>query len=74
MIDAPGLRLRAIWTPGHAPGRLRFHDQTYRVLLTGDQVAPAVRAVRHVHRSRRGRALGRTSRSLSVPFEYRFWI
>jgi glyoxylase-like metal-dependent hydrolase (beta-lactamase superfamily II) len=42
MIDAPGLRLRAVWTPGHSPGHLCFHDETHRVLLTGDHVLPRI--------------------------------
>ena len=42
MIDAPGLRLRAVWTPGHSPGHLCFHDETHGVLLTGDHVLPRI--------------------------------
>ena len=42
MIDVPGLRLRAVWTPGHAPGHLCFHDETHGVLLTGDHVLPRI--------------------------------
>jgi glyoxylase-like metal-dependent hydrolase (beta-lactamase superfamily II) len=42
MIDAPGLRLRAVWTPGHTPGHLCFHDETHDLLLTGDHVLPRI--------------------------------
>ncbi len=42
LIDAPGLRLRAIWTPGHTPGHLCFHDETHDLLLTGDHVLPRI--------------------------------
>jgi glyoxylase-like metal-dependent hydrolase (beta-lactamase superfamily II) len=42
VIDAPGLRLRAVWTPGHSPGHLCFHDETHGVLLTGDHVLPRI--------------------------------
>ena len=42
MIDAPGLRLRAVWTPGHTPGHLCFHDETHDVLLTGDHILPRI--------------------------------
>jgi glyoxylase-like metal-dependent hydrolase (beta-lactamase superfamily II) len=42
LIDAPGLRLRAVWTPGHTPGHLCFHDETRDLLLTGDHVLPRI--------------------------------
>jgi glyoxylase-like metal-dependent hydrolase (beta-lactamase superfamily II) len=42
LIDAPGLRLRAVWTPGHTPGHLCYHDETHDVLLTGDHVLPRI--------------------------------
>ena len=42
LIDAPGLRLRAVWTPGHTPGHLCFHDETHGLLLTGDHVLPRI--------------------------------
>jgi glyoxylase-like metal-dependent hydrolase (beta-lactamase superfamily II) len=41
-IDAPGLRLRAVWTPGHTPGHLCFHDETRDLLLTGDHILPRI--------------------------------
>jgi glyoxylase-like metal-dependent hydrolase (beta-lactamase superfamily II) len=42
LIDAPGLVLRAVWTPGHTPGHLCFRDETHGVLLTGDHVLPRI--------------------------------
>lgn len=42
LIDVPGLRLRAILTPGHSPGHLCFHDETHDLLLTGDHVLPRI--------------------------------
>jgi len=42
LIDVPGLRLRAVWTPGHTPGHLCFHDETRDLLLTGDHVLPRI--------------------------------
>ncbi|MGO8957174.1 MAG: MBL fold metallo-hydrolase [Streptosporangiaceae bacterium] len=42
LIDVPGLDLRAVWTPGHTPGHLCFHDQTHDLLLTGDHILPRI--------------------------------
>jgi glyoxylase-like metal-dependent hydrolase (beta-lactamase superfamily II) len=42
LIDVPGLRLRAIWTPGHTPGHLCFHDEARDLLLTGDHILPRI--------------------------------
>jgi len=42
LVDVPGVRLRAIWTPGHSPGHLCFHDETRGLLLTGDHVLPRI--------------------------------
>jgi glyoxylase-like metal-dependent hydrolase (beta-lactamase superfamily II) len=42
LIDVPGLRLRAVHTPGHSPGHLCFHDETHGLLLTGDHVLPRI--------------------------------
>jgi glyoxylase-like metal-dependent hydrolase (beta-lactamase superfamily II) len=42
LVAAPGLRLRVIWTPGHSPGHLCFHDETRGLLLTGDHVLPRI--------------------------------
>lgn len=35
-IEVGGLRLRALYTPGHAPGHLAFYLQSEGVLLSGD--------------------------------------
>jgi glyoxylase-like metal-dependent hydrolase (beta-lactamase superfamily II) len=42
LADAPGLALRAVWTPGHTPGHLCFHDEARDLLLTGDHVLPRI--------------------------------
>jgi len=42
LIDVPGLKLRAIWTPGHSPGHLCLHDESRGLLLTGDHVLPRI--------------------------------
>ena len=42
LIDVPGLALRAVWTPGHTPGHLCFHDETRDLLLTGDHILPRI--------------------------------
>jgi glyoxylase-like metal-dependent hydrolase (beta-lactamase superfamily II) len=36
---APVRRLRAVWTPGHAPGHLCLLDEPSRLLIAGDMVA-----------------------------------
>ncbi|HEV2369295.1 MAG TPA: MBL fold metallo-hydrolase, partial [Acidimicrobiales bacterium] len=40
--ELPGWDLRAVWTPGHSPGHLCFHDETHGLLLTGDHVLPRI--------------------------------
>jgi glyoxylase-like metal-dependent hydrolase (beta-lactamase superfamily II) len=42
LIDAPGVRLRAVWTPGHTPGHLCFYDEGRDLLLTGDHILPRI--------------------------------
>jgi glyoxylase-like metal-dependent hydrolase (beta-lactamase superfamily II) len=42
LIDAPGLSLRALWTPGHTAGHLCFQDEARDLLLTGDHVLPRI--------------------------------
>jgi glyoxylase-like metal-dependent hydrolase (beta-lactamase superfamily II) len=37
-----GVRLRAVWTPGHTPGHLCFYDEDRDLLLTGDHVLPRI--------------------------------
>jgi glyoxylase-like metal-dependent hydrolase (beta-lactamase superfamily II) len=42
LIGVPGLRLRAVFTPGHSPGHLCLHDEERDLLLTGDHVLPRI--------------------------------
>lgn len=42
LVDLPGWRLRAIWTPGHSPGHLCFHEENLGILFGGDHVLPKV--------------------------------
>jgi glyoxylase-like metal-dependent hydrolase (beta-lactamase superfamily II) len=37
-----GSVIRAVWTPGHTPGHLCFHDEARNLLLTGDHVLPRI--------------------------------
>ncbi|MET7400597.1 MBL fold metallo-hydrolase [Dactylosporangium sp. NPDC005572] len=39
---APTWQLRAVWTPGHTPGHLCFHDEPSGLLLSGDHVLPRI--------------------------------
>lgn len=39
VLEAGGVRLRALFTPGHAPGHLAFLDEDSRALVAGDLVA-----------------------------------
>ena len=45
LMDVPGRRLRAVWTPGHSPGHTCFHLEDSGVLLTGDHVLPGITPV-----------------------------
>ncbi|MGI5176000.1 MBL fold metallo-hydrolase [Dactylosporangium sp. CA-152071] len=40
--DRPLPELRAVWTPGHTPGHLCFHDETRGLLFSGDHVLPRI--------------------------------
>jgi glyoxylase-like metal-dependent hydrolase (beta-lactamase superfamily II) len=42
LLELPGWRLRAIWTPGHTPGHLCFHEENLALLFGGDHVLPKV--------------------------------
>jgi glyoxylase-like metal-dependent hydrolase (beta-lactamase superfamily II) len=42
LVDLPGRRVRAVWTPGHTPGHLCFHDEDADRLLTGDHLLPRI--------------------------------
>jgi glyoxylase-like metal-dependent hydrolase (beta-lactamase superfamily II) len=39
VLDLDGMTLRAVHTPGHAPGHLAFFDADRRVLIAGDLVS-----------------------------------
>ncbi len=39
VLDLDGMTLRAVHTPGHAPGHLAFFDDERRVLIAGDLVS-----------------------------------
>jgi glyoxylase-like metal-dependent hydrolase (beta-lactamase superfamily II) len=41
-VDVPGWDVRAIWTPGHTPGHLCFHEQDHRILISGDHILPRI--------------------------------
>lgn len=36
IIEVGGLRLRALYTPGHAPGHLAFYEENAGIVLSGD--------------------------------------
>jgi glyoxylase-like metal-dependent hydrolase (beta-lactamase superfamily II) len=40
--DEPLPGLRAVWTPGHTPGHLCFHDGRRGLLFSGDHVLPRI--------------------------------
>jgi glyoxylase-like metal-dependent hydrolase (beta-lactamase superfamily II) len=42
LVDLPGRRLRAIWTPGHSPGHLCLHLEDGDRIFTGDHVLPTI--------------------------------
>jgi glyoxylase-like metal-dependent hydrolase (beta-lactamase superfamily II) len=42
VVPLPGWQLRAVWTPGHTPGHLCFHEERTGVLLSGDHVLPRI--------------------------------
>jgi glyoxylase-like metal-dependent hydrolase (beta-lactamase superfamily II) len=42
LIGLPGWQVRAVWTPGHTPGHLCFHEERTGVLLSGDHVLPRI--------------------------------
>jgi glyoxylase-like metal-dependent hydrolase (beta-lactamase superfamily II) len=42
LLPLPGWELRAVWTPGHTPGHLCFHEERTGVLLSGDHVLPRI--------------------------------
>lgn len=42
LVGLPGWSLRAVWTPGHTPGHLCFHEERTGVFLSGDHVLPRI--------------------------------
>lgn len=48
-LRLPGWALQAVWTPGHSPGHLCFHDPDRRLLLAGDHVLPRIRPTVTMH-------------------------
>ncbi|WP_017594669.1 MBL fold metallo-hydrolase [Nocardiopsis potens] len=42
LVDAPGRKLRAVWTPGHSPGHICLHLEDGDHLFTGDHVLPRI--------------------------------
>ncbi|WP_433230552.1 MBL fold metallo-hydrolase [Actinomadura formosensis] len=42
LVDVPGRRLRAIWTPGHSPGHICLHLEDGDRIFTGDHVLPRI--------------------------------
>ncbi|MGH3319569.1 MAG: MBL fold metallo-hydrolase [Streptosporangiaceae bacterium] len=42
LVDVPGRRVRAIWTPGHTPGHMCFYLEDDNRLLSGDHVLPVI--------------------------------
>jgi glyoxylase-like metal-dependent hydrolase (beta-lactamase superfamily II) len=41
-LPLPGRRITAVWTPGHTPGHLCFHDEDADLLFTGDHLLPRI--------------------------------
>jgi glyoxylase-like metal-dependent hydrolase (beta-lactamase superfamily II) len=42
LVDVPGRRVRAVWTPGHSPGHTCFYLEDERRLLSGDHLLPVI--------------------------------
>jgi glyoxylase-like metal-dependent hydrolase (beta-lactamase superfamily II) len=42
LVDLPGRRLRAVWTPGHTPGHICLHLEEDDRIFTGDHVLPRI--------------------------------
>jgi len=42
LVDVPGRKLRAIWTPGHSPGHICLHLEDGDRIFTGDHVLPRI--------------------------------
>lgn len=64
LMDLPGWRLRAVWTPGHSPGHMCFHAEDLGLLFGGDHVLPKVTPHIAVTSMQRADPLGDYLRSL----------
>ncbi|MGI5203570.1 MBL fold metallo-hydrolase [Spirillospora sp. CA-108201] len=42
LVDVPGRRLQAVWTPGHTPGHICLHLEDGDRIFTGDHVLPRI--------------------------------
>lgn len=57
-VPFAGWRLNVVWTPGHSPGHVCFHDPERRLLLSGDHVLPRISPNVTVHAQQRPNPLG----------------
>jgi glyoxylase-like metal-dependent hydrolase (beta-lactamase superfamily II) len=57
-VDLAGWDLHAIWTPGHSPGHLCFHERDRRWLFSGDHVLPRITPNISAHAQQRDDPLG----------------
>lgn len=42
VLELPGWNIEAVWTPGHTPGHLAFHDRDHALLFSGDHMLPRI--------------------------------
>ncbi len=70
-LPLPGRQIRLLWTPGHTPGHLSFHDEDNDLLLTGDHVLPRISPNVGLHPHHAGSPLGPYLNSLRrlLPYE-----
>lgn len=59
-------RLTAVWTPGHSPGHLCFHDMVSGKLFSGDHVLDPITPHVGIWREGRGDPLGEYVESLEI--------
>lgn len=59
-----GWNLLTVWTPGHSPGHVCFHDPDRRLLLSGDHVLPRITPNISAHPQQRQEPLGDFLQSL----------
>lgn len=57
-VPVSGWRLNVVWTPGHSPGHVCFHDPERQLLLSGDHVLPRISPNITVHAQQRANPLG----------------